>query len=152
MTEFLGGSDRLTGFACPSLMGSSQWHQAGFPTRPESSTDFAVPPSCSVSASFLSFEASQHHGNPRQTLDTLCIPVQAILDQVSAWWDREQLDQYVLTKRSTQRSIDAAANLMPIRSDLHTVFDAKAFAIVPKRDSVSDERKQGQGVQFRKTD
>ena len=64
-------------------------------------------------------------------------------DQVSAWWDREQLDQYVLTERFTQRPIDAAANLMPMRSDLHTVFDAKAFAIVPKRDSRSTDTARG---------
>lgn len=52
----------------------------------------------------------------------------------SDWWDREELDQYAPADRFSQSAIDAAANMMPLRSDMHTVFDDKVFAIVPKRD------------------
>lgn len=53
---------------------------------------------------------------------------------LQGWWDRERLRQYVTTDRFSQRPIDANDNAISLRSDMHTVFDDKNFAIVPKRD------------------
>lgn len=68
------------------------------------------------------------------------------------WWDREELEQYlpypfrnpnihltifpryITTDRFSMRNIDASDNVISLRSDIHTVFDNKTFAIVPKRD------------------
>lgn len=36
--------------------------------------------------------------------------------------------------RTVKSDIDASDNVIPLRSDMHTVFDDKVFAIVPKRD------------------
>jgi hypothetical protein len=53
---------------------------------------------------------------------------------VQGWWDRESLRHYVASDRFSQRPIDADDNTIRLRSDIHTVFDDKTFAIVPKRD------------------
>lgn len=53
---------------------------------------------------------------------------------VLGWWDRERLRQYVTADPFSQRPIDADDNAIGLRSDVHTVFDDKNFAIVPKRD------------------
>ncbi|KAK5658992.1 hypothetical protein OQA88_1078 [Cercophora sp. LCS_1] len=53
---------------------------------------------------------------------------------VQGWWDRERLRRYVIIDRFSQRPIDANNNAISLRSDIHTVFDDKNFAIVPKRD------------------
>ncbi|KAK1832683.1 hypothetical protein QBC39DRAFT_256152 [Podospora conica] len=52
----------------------------------------------------------------------------------SDWWSREGLPQYALTERFSDNPIDAAANMIPLRGDMHIVFNDKVFAIVPKRD------------------
>ncbi|KAK3349540.1 hypothetical protein B0T25DRAFT_504734 [Lasiosphaeria hispida] len=62
---------------------------------------------------------------------------------VRDWWDREELDQYIMTDRFSQNAIDASGNVIPLRSDIHTVFDDKVFAIVPKRDQTPGHEAQG---------
>lgn len=49
-----------------------------------------------------------------------------------------------MTDRFSQNTIDASGNVIPLRSDIHTVFDDKVFAIVPKRNQTQGHESQGQ--------
>ncbi|GAB1319859.1 hypothetical protein MFIFM68171_10069 [Madurella fahalii] len=60
------------------------------------------------------------------------------------WWDREELQQYIVLDRFSQSDIDVNDNIIPLRSDIHTVFDDKVFAIVPKRDQRSGQEAPGE--------
>ncbi|KAK5657447.1 hypothetical protein OQA88_3019 [Cercophora sp. LCS_1] len=50
------------------------------------------------------------------------------------WWNREGLSRYLSLDLYSQKSIDANENSIRFRQDIHTVFDEKVFAIVPKFD------------------
>ncbi|KAK0707778.1 hypothetical protein B0H67DRAFT_495506, partial [Lasiosphaeris hirsuta] len=48
------------------------------------------------------------------------------------WWNREGLSRYLSLDLYSQKTINASKNSIRFRQDMHTVFDKKAFAMVPK--------------------
>ncbi|KAK1754121.1 hypothetical protein QBC47DRAFT_36757 [Echria macrotheca] len=48
-----------------------------------------------------------------------------------------------MTDRFSQNTIDASGNVILLRSDIHTAFDDKVFAIVPKRNQTREHESRG---------
>lgn len=54
--------------------------------------------------------------------------------------------RYVETERFSQENINAEANLVCLRSDIHKLFDDKVFAIIPKRNPNTPESPEQSGL------
>lgn len=48
------------------------------------------------------------------------------------WFDENDMFQYTIQQRPTSEPVNDAQNAILLRSDLHTIFDQRRFAIVPK--------------------
>ncbi|KAF4345756.1 hypothetical protein FBEOM_277 [Fusarium beomiforme] len=53
--------------------------------------------------------------------------------QQSSWWTQNLMKKYSRTSLFSTDQIDAPANLLPLRCDIHKIFDERHFAFVPKK-------------------
>lgn len=75
-------------------------------------------------------------GETCRMTDSMWALEQALLVPFSTeeWWNREEMSQCLSLSLYSQKTINTSENSFRLRQDMHTVFDEKAFAIVPKFD------------------